>query len=300
MENFHDIITCLDALAPFVTVAGLLFVYGGNQARMMQPDMATIQWVKCFCGPEFFQQITFVTTKWDTLDPDTFEECWEESLPILLEEQCLKELLKPEPTFSHRYHGAHLYHHAIKGGQGSKLAADTQRLSRRHMSAERAQTVEAMVHDRYRNPLNVKLQALQETASGIPWYKTEAAKVLKSKATFIDLHVEDTFFRVSRREVSTLEKARAQELAAASGKPLQGTILWKEEGADTTEGRDSDEEPFMPQKSWFETLQPWVETAKELAVWFVNERMNRANATRKAWSDYWGSFRGWWSGTTPS
>ena len=60
MENMEDIVGCLNALGPFITIAGALFVYGGGQRRMMAHDLTTIQWVKCFCGPEFYRDITIV------------------------------------------------------------------------------------------------------------------------------------------------------------------------------------------------------------------------------------------------
>ncbi|KAK2601563.1 hypothetical protein QQS21_004881 [Conoideocrella luteorostrata] len=308
MENFYDIVACLDALAPFITIAGLLFVYGGNQSRMMNPDLTTIQWVKCFCGPEFFQSITFVTTKWDSLSEDAFEDCWEKNLPSLLKDKCIQEFLEPEPIGSYRYHGAQIYHHGIKGGKGSKLAADTQILSLKRKPRERAQTVKSMIHNRYRNPLNVKLQVLEEMARGTPWGQTEAAKVLQNNPSSIDLQMENNFVRISVRKWLAVGKAQATELAAGMGV----AETQKETPCDTGEEQERkaprvdrvdpkvpEEMPYKPRKSWSEKLFPWLETAKELALFFLNARMETPAAEPRAWTGYWGSLRNWWSGSKP-
>lgn len=43
----------------------------------MKPDLKTLQWVQCFCGPEFYKNIVVVTTKWDRFTEDDFKELWE-------------------------------------------------------------------------------------------------------------------------------------------------------------------------------------------------------------------------------
>lgn len=108
VENFHDIVSCLDALAPFVTIAGLLFVYGGTQDRMYSHDLATTQWVKCFCGPKFYRHITIVTTKWDSLQEDDFREAWARFTGVI-NDPTITDILNP----GKRYHGGSVYHHGV-------------------------------------------------------------------------------------------------------------------------------------------------------------------------------------------
>ncbi|KAI8297924.1 hypothetical protein K4K59_003140 [Colletotrichum sp. SAR11_240] len=73
--NFQDIMTCLETLRPFVTFAGVLFVYG-QMERLQCNDLLTMRWIECFCGPRFFQNITIVTTKWDEFTKPSFKKRW--------------------------------------------------------------------------------------------------------------------------------------------------------------------------------------------------------------------------------
>ncbi|KAF7556970.1 hypothetical protein G7Z17_g1039 [Cylindrodendrum hubeiense] len=168
MDNFHDIVTCLDALTPFITVAGVLFVYGGNQGRMMGADLTTIQWVKCFCGPDFYNRITIVTTKWDSLVDDDFEDAWNIKLPDLLDDSQIKDILEPAPVGSRRYHGGHVYHHGLKLAKDSDLSMPIERFSFRRRSAERAELARAMISKRYKGIPSMKLQVVREMANKTP------------------------------------------------------------------------------------------------------------------------------------
>ena len=42
MDCFGDIVACVDSLSPFVTI-GLILVIGGNQERLTEQDLKTIQ-----------------------------------------------------------------------------------------------------------------------------------------------------------------------------------------------------------------------------------------------------------------
>lgn len=63
IPNLKDIIGCLSTLGPFVKIAGLMFVYGKVDNRLTDLDPKLIQWVQC--GPQFYKNITVVTTQWD-------------------------------------------------------------------------------------------------------------------------------------------------------------------------------------------------------------------------------------------
>src|SRR5947208_214024 len=105
--------SCLDALGPFVTFAGILFVYGGTGERMTGHDLVTTQWVKCFCGPEFYRYVTIVTTKWDSFIDASFKEKWVR-FTGLLDDPIVADLLKPAASDQNRrYHGGAVYHHGI-------------------------------------------------------------------------------------------------------------------------------------------------------------------------------------------
>jgi len=60
-----------------VTVAGVLFLYSSTKDRIEAGDLKTIRWLQCFCGPQFYENITVVTTKWDKMHPDEIDEARE-------------------------------------------------------------------------------------------------------------------------------------------------------------------------------------------------------------------------------
>ncbi|KAK4208274.1 hypothetical protein QBC37DRAFT_405420 [Rhypophila decipiens] len=126
MDNFENLGACLPDCrsghhSPF-TVAGILLVFSGDQHRLTRNDLTTIQWAKCVFGPDLFEKITIVTTKWDQLTDPTFKKNWE-SFSNLLAHPVMEELL--DPTFTttactHRQHtkvrkfdGASVYHHGL-------------------------------------------------------------------------------------------------------------------------------------------------------------------------------------------
>ncbi|KAI0099377.1 P-loop containing nucleoside triphosphate hydrolase protein [Daldinia grandis] len=171
--SYDDIMSCLQALGPFVTVAGLIFLYGKIENRLRTEDLKTIQWVQCFCGPEFFQNIIIITNKWDSWSPDDFEEAWER-VPELLHHEEINQILDPPG----RYPGGTVYHHGFPGGKGS-LDSYGLLLNRRRHSRERGGELRKLIQQHYAKTKAVKLQVVQELESGIPMAETEAAKVLR-------------------------------------------------------------------------------------------------------------------------
>lgn len=302
MANFHDIITCLDALSPFVTVAGVLFVYGGNQDRMMKADLTTIQWVKCFCGPEFYKNITIVTSKWDSLSEDDFEEHWESKLPGLLNDPSITEVLEPSPVGPRRYHGGAVYHHSIKQANGNDTGEPIQRLSVRKRSGERAEEIRAMISKRYKEVPNVKLQVVREMACKTPWYETEAAKVLEQNPLYIRLDVKSDLARVSVLETPRkMEGAQLDQPEPISNSPLPPAALEDNNTQNTpkqsTQGR-------RHKHPWFQPFFQWLDVAKEAAAFFMTGRQidqpntgkNGAEEKSMSWVNSWGTLSSWWSG----
>ncbi|KAI1653925.1 P-loop containing nucleoside triphosphate hydrolase protein [Daldinia decipiens] len=171
--SYEDIMSCLQALGPFVTVAGLIFLYGKIENRLRTEDLKTIQWVQCFCGPEFFQNIIIMTNKWDSWSPDDFEEAWER-VPELLHHEELNQILDPPG----RYSGGTVYHHGFPEGKGSVDSYGLV-LNRRRHSQKRGKELRRLVRQHYAKTKEIKLQVVQELESGIPMAETEAAKVLR-------------------------------------------------------------------------------------------------------------------------
>lgn len=69
-EVFEDITNCLKTIGPFVSTVGVIFVFSVTKDRLTHGEMTTIRWLQCFCGPQFFQNITLVMTQWDRLTED--------------------------------------------------------------------------------------------------------------------------------------------------------------------------------------------------------------------------------------
>ncbi|OAP63650.1 hypothetical protein AYL99_02877 [Fonsecaea erecta] len=197
-ENFEDILQCLNALGPFVTVAVLLLVVGSPPSRFREDDIKIIRWVQCFCGPSFFRNITFVTSKWDDWSRKSFQEAWRRLETELLLHDDVSRLLHPPG----RYHGGVDYHHGFPGGRGS-AASYALLLDRDDDKAARGDELRRMIHTRYGGPKNSKpatLQVVREMNSGIPQLETEAAKVLRANVVDTVICIRDDRAVVSRPE----------------------------------------------------------------------------------------------------
>lgn len=293
VENFHDIVSCLDALAPFVTIAGLLFVYGGTQDRMYSHDLATTQWVKCFCGPKFYRHITIVTTKWDSLQEDDFREAWVRFTGVI-NDPTITDILNP----GKRYHGGSVYHHGVimdDANPGAPLRC----LPKKTCTDERVKYARAMIRERYSANPDVKLQVVREMAAGVLWHQTESARVLQNSPLSIKLDVRDDFLRLTviqhKKPADLGTKPKGRRTASAlppAPLPLAPLPLalppspWVEK----------------PQRSWYSRFWDWIEKAKELAAFFHEQQKKAAEnrgATQSrptAWVGLVGTLRNWWSG----
>lgn len=56
-----------------------------------------------------------MTSKWNRINEDDFQESWESMLGMLDDETSLSDILHPEMNDrgSSGYHGAHVYHHSV-------------------------------------------------------------------------------------------------------------------------------------------------------------------------------------------
>lgn len=279
MDCFCDIIACLDVLGPFVTVAGLIFVTGGNQERLTAQEMKTIQWIKCFCGPEFYKYVTIMTSKWDKISEDDFEETWESMLDMLEENPSLAEILNRPTTSKHdpnQYQGGHVYHHGIVVDEGHPNMPLT-RLSVRRHGKERADMAIAMIQNRYKVAPGVKLQVIREMGSNISWHDTEAAKVLRHNPKDIKLHFRDGILQVFVR-------SEGHRLARESGHSTPQPATCRQQPADEPPCLEvarvktqccrsaSDHKPNdaqEQQQSWVDKVWTWLGIAKNVALHFL-------------------------------
>ncbi|KAI1466181.1 P-loop containing nucleoside triphosphate hydrolase protein [Daldinia caldariorum] len=184
MANYYNIMSCLEVLGPFVTVAGLIFVYGKMENRLRKEDLKTIQWVQCFCGPKFFRNVIFVTNHWDTWHPKTLERTWNK-VPELLGQEDIKRILNPPG----RYRGGSVYHHGFPGGKGSTDGFE-HILDLEENKAQRRDELRKLIRQHYANATGIKLQVAREMESGVPISETEAARVLREDPFKTEIHIQ--------------------------------------------------------------------------------------------------------------
>lgn len=303
-DNFEDIIACLDALRPFVTIAGLLFLYNSTQQRLTDSDLRTIQWVKCFCGPEFYRYITVVATMWDKYNDDEFEDSWIrfqdlQSAP----EAGIKDMLDPpvpRTNNSLRYHGASVYYHGVIQNETDPTALPSRRLSPKRHPRDRAERARAMIKARYSDNPKVRLQVLREMREDIGWRETQACLVLKCT-------LKNVQFDIVGDRILVCDK---------SGSPLGRGCMALVHHVEETPPRNSAEpqpepskpepEPSKPErKPWGCRFLQWIGTLHEVAIFFRDVRQStKSNDSgpeepkSNAWANVWGRFRGWWTGSS--
>jgi hypothetical protein len=273
MSILDNIVGCLLALGPFVTVAGVLFLHSSTKDRMEASELKTIRWLQCFCGPQFYENITIITTKWDKMHPDEIDEAHKRVEELAADQ--VAPILDPPPRFK----GAYIYNHGIPGGGKSDQDWETQ-LSRRKKMPERSAEIKRLVHDRYDQCPRIKLQIAEEIESKTPLAETEAAKALRA----------DTLQTKIR-----LGKDRAIVLGVDEPDP-EGERVPSET---TTEGCQPGPHVFETPESIFE----WIRIAKAVAIAFMTVQsaptMLLHEVQKTAWKA-WDSVKNWWSGPPPA
>ncbi|KAI8959633.1 hypothetical protein F5Y11DRAFT_332418 [Daldinia sp. FL1419] len=225
MANYYDIMNCLKVLGPFVTVAGLMFVYGKMPTRLRKEDLRTIQWVECFCGPKFFRNIIFITNSWDSWSKKAFEKAWND-VPKLLKVEDVKRILNPPG----HYKEGSVYHHGFPGGDGSLDDYDNL-LNPEDHHLERGAELQQLVHKRYSRATGIKLQVLREIESGTPINETEAAKVLKADTPSTSIRIQKGYALVTTNptnpQASNPTNERS-ELSNPSSSPAAQALVLRE------------------------------------------------------------------------
>ena len=227
MENFKDIMACLSALGPFLTVAGILFVYGLPGERLTNNDLRTIRWIQCFSGPEFFRNITIVTTHWDGHGKKRFKNLWTK-VDELKRQEDMKRILEPQG----RYYGGSMYHHGVPGGQGPVSSPDST-LDPEDDHEERGNEARDLIRRRYMNAKTPKLQIARELDEGIPVLETQAAKVFRShmQSTSIEILDGRAVVVAKAQDGTPLEIGRTATTAAPQETPKPTPTPTKDETA---------------------------------------------------------------------
>ena len=302
--NFENILSCVTALGPFVTIAGLIFVYGSIDNRFKEHDVKTIQWVQCFCGPDFYRNIVIVTNMWDQYKEKQFRKQWEKLADFTRNEN-VKQILSPPE----RYHGGRIYHHGLPGGDGT-VDSVTFVLDHEDDSSKRGDELRKLIQRTYSaaDSKPVTLQVLEEMKDGIPPQETQAAKALKAIPVHTKINIRDHRAIVCSTEISQSTAAPAippsgtptppapSPQAPITQVPTPGAIAPKPK---VEKAAEKSRQQASPQ-SWFERLLAWFEIGKQASVFFKQARESaRAKTKPPTWS-VWGSLKDWWAGTPPT
>lgn len=307
MANMDDIRSCLVTLGSFLTVAGVLLVYGRPGDKLTAADTMTLRWVQCFCGPAFFQNITIVTSKWDELKQKPFNNYCVKVDQLTQGVDVALVLDPPE-----RFHGGAWYHHGLPGGN---LSADAypQVLDYESEEEQRAEELRNLIRRRYAsNPRSLPvLQFAAEIASGLPWEETEAAKVLTNNVCKSKIQIRDGRAVVVPTDTTNVELKSEPSPSAKDSSPKPAQEHKTEVNPNTgTPPADGSAKPKPAQKPTPPPPKPdsnkkffsWLEVAKQVAVYFslVRKASSKGDTEKKPeWANLWGAFTNWWSGPPP-
>ncbi|KAM0431870.1 hypothetical protein ACHAPT_005123 [Fusarium lateritium] len=267
IDTFRNTVSCLLAFGSFVQVVGVLFVIGNPGTRLDQQSVKTLHWLQCFCGPDFFRNITLVTSFWDSYNEASFKQAYAR-MQSLDEDKVLEQVLRPS-TPEKRYHGAYLYHHGVTGG---KLTLDSfPGLSIGENRAERREELRNLIRLRYAELRfkPVKIQFMKEVEKGVPFLDTEAAKVLRAPAVGVAVRVAD-------------------------GKCI---IEAAEELEETPPLRFEEAPNFKPMK-WREAIKQWYELAVRIANYYQKTRERQASTLATGVQNVWSAISAWWFGSS--
>lgn len=234
--------------------------------------------MQCFCGPEFYQNITFITTKWDELKQKA-----------LIKARGRLEDLKtsdfaPLLNLTAGYHGGYLYNHGIPGGGTEEIWSEP--LDHEDDRPTRAAEASNLIHSRYGNVHIVELQIKKELDEGKKLSKTEAAKALTTLPT------ESSVIVAQKRAVLLRinEPARDDE----------------GDDKDTACGKESEAQGPV----FTEGVEEWFNVAKQMAIIFSKPELLIGavgmavgvvvEGVVSVCGAVWQAVTGWWSGPAPS
>ncbi|KAG5754836.1 hypothetical protein H9Q70_002547 [Fusarium xylarioides] len=267
IETFKDSVSSLIAFGSFVEVVGVLFVIGRPGTRLDQQDAKTLRWLQCFCGPDFFRNITIVTSFWDSYNAGSFKQTFNR-MKSLYEDTIFQKVSNPS-TSERRYHGAHIYHHGVTGG---KLTLDSfpglDYVDKRH---ERREELRNLIRRRYaeRRYKPTKLQFMREVEKKVPFLETEAAKALRAPAVGVTVNIVDG-------------RCATEAVPIAQETP---PLLYEDM-------------PNVKEASWRETVLGWWGTVNQVAEFFRDARQRQARARTSTTGTFniIGVIHRWWNG----
>lgn len=254
---------CLYSLGFWMIPTGVMFVFGKVGTRFMEHDLKTVRWIECLCGPNFFKNIIIVTSMWDRLVEEDFEEeC--QKIHELVDVPDIARILNPPG----RYEGGIMYHHGLPKGKIEDAQYSSVMSKKRH-GKQRSDALKDLIRDRYADckpPL--KLQVMRDDISVVSWTDTEAGKVLVAHQSEIEIKIFDDRAIVHKKIPDLVWMARIR--------------YETEEPQEDNEG------------SWLRIVYRWYEVMKSVSSYFDEAQKLRKEGIQRppAWS-LWGSLKNW-------
>ncbi|KAI1043775.1 hypothetical protein LB505_012461 [Fusarium chuoi] len=267
IETFRDSVTGLVAFGSFIEVVGVLFVIGTTGTRLDQQDAKTLRWLQCFCGPDFFRNITMVTSFWDTYNPSSFKQAFNR-MQSLYKDAMFQKILNP-PSSQRRYHGVQMYHHGVTDGNLTPESfPGLDFAEKRH---ERREELRNLIRRRYaeRRYKPTKLQFMREVEKKVPFMDTEAAKSLRAPAVGVTVNI-------------------VEGRCAIEAVPI----------AQETPHFEYGDMPNVKEASWRESVLDWWGTVNQVAEFFRHARQRQARARTSTTGTFniIGMIQQWWNG----
>jgi hypothetical protein len=232
-------------------------------------DAKTLRWLQCFCGPDFFQNITVVTSFWDSHSASSFKQAYAR-MQSLYEDKIMDQVLNPSAS-ERRYHGAHVYHHGVKGG--NLTLESYPGLDYDEHRVERREELHNLIRHRYKDGRYepTKLQFMKQVEEKVPFLETEAAKVLRAPAVGVTVNI-------------------------VKGKCVIEAIPTTQQAPSL----DFGDIPNVTETSWKHTIFDWLSIAIDAAKFFHDARGQTAQSstTGPTTGIFQRFFNWWWNGST--
>lgn len=184
----------------------------------------------------------------------------------LLENEIIKQALKPSDS-KRRYHGVHIYHLGVTGGVLTPDAFPG--LDLIENAEERKEELRKLIRRRYSELRSkpAKLQFKQEVEDRIPFFLTEAAKVLRAPVDSTTVKFMDG------------KCVLRQAIESHDAPPL-----------------DFEQVPDQEPTGWAQGIRNWFELAKRVSSYFQEVRQKESTSFGSDVQHAWNNIRAWWSG----
>jgi hypothetical protein len=296
MNSMRDVLSCLFTLGPFVTVAGVLFVYNCREERLTTEEATILRWLRCFCGPKFYQNITIVVTKWDGLSTREVRRArqrfQDHTVDTTITHGDMAQILNPPQQFA----GGKVYYHGIPlDEEGNWHEA----LDYEDEVPERGALAKAMIQDRYRNAPKADLQVMQEQKHGVAIENTEAAKVLRSELSTTKVCISDRRALLLHIDDPAPEELADDIFEKFFNSPSPGSRYGI--GSPSTTSSPFDWIGSYGTLSWVD----WINIGKNVALffWTMGREWQKLNKPKPGvLDDLWSRVQGlknWWAGEKP-